>query len=202
MFFFCKRCILFFNFVTILLNYKLQEDNNVNDLSLFVGAAIDLLTASFCLSCSFLQLFFIYLLQWAFIYVGLYGMPYLKAGKSVFELFGNRGWEAVIADDLIGNTLFLVSLVIGGLMGAIGIIIDVSSDLLVDAGGSSRGIAFGLGFIIGFVITSILMSTIASSVNAIIVLFAEAPNDFQRNHPELSQRMREIWNEVYPGSVS
>ena len=128
-------------------------------------------------------------------------MSYLKAGKSVFELFANRGWEAVIADDLVGNTLFLVSVVVGGIMGAIGIIIEMSSDLLDDAGGNSKGIAFGLGFIVGLLITSILMSTIGSAVNAVIVLFAEAPNEFQQNHPELSQRMREIWNEVYPGSV-
>jgi ABC-type arginine/histidine transport system permease subunit len=36
-----------------------------------------------------------FLSQWAFVYVGIYGMPYCKAGKSVFELFRNRGWEAV-----------------------------------------------------------------------------------------------------------
>lgn len=39
-----------------------------------------------------------YFNKWAFIYVGIYGMSYLKAGKSVFELFQNRGWEAIIAD--------------------------------------------------------------------------------------------------------
>ena len=36
-------------------------------------------------------------------YVGLYGYGYLEAGKNVISLFKNRGWEAIIADDLIGN---------------------------------------------------------------------------------------------------
>jgi membrane-anchored glycerophosphoryl diester phosphodiesterase (GDPDase) len=128
-------------------------------------------------------------------------MPYLKAGKSVFELFQNRGWEAVIADDLVGNALFLVSVMVGGLMGAVGLIIETTSDLFEDAGGNSKIIAFILGFVVGLIITSIFMSTIASGVNAVIVLFAEGPNEFQQNHPELSNKMRQVWSEVYPGSV-
>ena len=128
-------------------------------------------------------------------------MSYLKAGKSVFELFQNRGWEAIIADDLVGNTLFLISVIIGALMGCVGLIVETSSDLFEDTGGNAQLIAFILGFVIGLVITSILMSTIASGVNAVIVLFAEGPNEFQQNHPELSNKMRQVWSEVYPGSV-
>lgn len=132
---------------------------------------------------------------------GLYGMPYMKAGKSVFDLFKNRGWDAVIADDLVGNVLFLISLIVGGVMGGIGLLIDELGDLLDDSAGDTKLIAFLLGFIVGLVITSILMSTIASGVNAVIVLFAEGPAEFQRNHPELSNKMREVWSQVYPGSI-
>lgn len=128
-------------------------------------------------------------------------MPYLKAGKSVIELFRNRGWEAIIADDLVGNTLFLVSLIVGGVMGGIGLLIEKYGDLLNNAAGNDEAIACALGFIVGLVITSILMSTIGSGVNAVIVLFAEGPAEFQQNHPELSNKMREVWNQVYPGSV-
>lgn len=142
-----------------------------------------------------------YFNKWAFIYVGLYGMPYMKAGKSVFELFQNRGWEAIIADDLVGNTLFLISVIVGALMGCVGLIVEAAGDTLDDVGGNAKIIAFVLGFVIGLVITSILMSTIGSGVNAVIVLFAEGPNEFQQNHPELSNKMREVWNQVYPGSV-
>lgn len=39
-----------------------------------------------------------YFNKWAYIYVGVYGFSYMEAGKSVFELFKNRGWEAIIAD--------------------------------------------------------------------------------------------------------
>lgn len=119
----------------------------------------------------------------------------------MFTLFKNRGWEAVIADDLVGNTLFLMSVMMGGIMGSITLVLEVTTDLFEDAGGDGKAIAFLLGFIVGLVMVSIALSTIGSSVNAVIVLFAEAPAEFQTNHPELSNRMREVWNQVYPGSI-
>lgn len=125
----------------------------------------------------------------------------MDAGKNVFTLFRNRGWEAVITDDLIGNTLLLVSLVVGGVVGCIALIIEATSDLFEDAGGDAQILSFLLGFIVGMMICSIVMSTIGSAVNAVIVLFAEAPADFQRNYPELSNNMRQTWSEVFPGSV-
>ena len=126
----------------------------------------------------------------------------MEAGKNVFTLFKNRGWEAIIADDLVSNTLLLMSLVVGGVMGAIAIVLDSTTDLFKEVGGSNTtGTAFAIGFVVGLVITSVLMSTIGSGVNAVIVLFADAPAEFQQNHPSLSERMRRVWSEVYPGSV-
>jgi len=143
-----------------------------------------------------------YFNKWAFIYVGIYGMSYCESGSNVMQLFANRGWEAIIADDLVGNTLLLVSLIVGGLTGCIGILIEISSGLIEENNpGDESMLAFGLGFIIGVVLCSILMSVVASSVNAVLVLFAEKPAEFQSNHPQLSQNMREIWSTIYPGSV-
>lgn len=133
--------------------------------------------------------------------VGLYGYSYMEAGKEVFTLFKNRGWEALIADDLVANTLFLMSLLTGAVMGTVGIVIHETSDLFEDAGGDGRVVAFLIGLLIGMVVSSIALSTIGSGVNAVIVLFADAPNPFSSNHPELSRRMRETWSSIYPGSV-
>jgi H+/Cl- antiporter ClcA len=118
------------------------------------------------------------------------------------ELFHNRGWEAIIADDLVGNALLLVSLVVGGIAGCIAIIVELAFDWFAeDSPGNPRLVAFFFGFVIGLVLCSVLMSSIASAVNAVLVLFAEKPNEFQTNHPELSRKMREVWSEIYPGSI-
>jgi hypothetical protein len=38
-------------------------------------------------------------------------------------------------------------------------------------------------------------------VNAVIVLFAASPVDFEDNHPKLSEEMRTAWRNVWPGCL-
>eukprot|EP00543_Licmophora_paradoxa_P005639 CAMPEP_0202445168 /NCGR_PEP_ID=MMETSP1360-20130828/4044_1 /ASSEMBLY_ACC=CAM_ASM_000848 /TAXON_ID=515479 /ORGANISM="Licmophora paradoxa, Strain CCMP2313" /LENGTH=475 /DNA_ID=CAMNT_0049061345 /DNA_START=49 /DNA_END=1476 /DNA_ORIENTATION=+ len=139
-----------------------------------------------------------YFNKWAFIYVGLYGYGYIDAGKNVITLFKNRGWEAIIADDLVGNVLFMVSLVVGAISGVIGIIIEQSSGFFENSGSNASLVAFILGLVVGLVLCSIFMSSIGSAVNAVVVLFAEAPAEFQQHYPELSTKMNEAWRSAYP----
>jgi hypothetical protein len=63
-----------------------------------------------------------YLNKWAYIYVGLYGYSYIEAGKNVITLFQNKGWTAIITDDLVENVLFMLSVGIGLATGLIGLI--------------------------------------------------------------------------------
>lgn len=56
-------------------------------------------------------------------YVGLYGYSYLDAGKNVIQLFQNKGWSAIVADNLVDNVLFMVSVGIGLITGLIGLVI-------------------------------------------------------------------------------
>jgi len=144
-----------------------------------------------------------YFNKWAYVYIGLYGYPYLKAGKSVTELFRNRGWDAVITDDLVGNTLFLVSLVVGLISGVVGFgVLRGQSDWFPALNQTNDGwVGFILGFLIGIVLCSILMSVIGSGVNTVIVCFAEGPTEFQSNHPTLSNKMRAAWLGAFPGCM-
>lgn len=143
-----------------------------------------------------------YFNKWAYVYVGIYGYSYLEAGKNVMILFKNRGWEAIIADDLVSRTLFLVSVVVGGVAGGVGAAAASFTDWFdgMEIEGVS-GISFFIGFIVGIFLSSVLMSVIGSGVNTVIVLFAEAPAEFQANYPELSNRMRTAWQDAYPGCL-
>jgi hypothetical protein len=53
-------------------------------------------------------------------------------------------------------------------------------------------------FLIGIVVSAVMLSVVDSSVNTVIVCFAEGPVEFEQNHPDLSQEMREGWRKVYP----
>jgi len=140
-----------------------------------------------------------YFNKWAYIYVGIYGYSYIESGKAVMQLFADRGWDAVIADDLVGNAILLTAVVSGIIIGAITMgYANTQMSGLADEG---LTIAFFVGLVIGLCICSVLLSTIASGVNTVIVMFADAPREFESNHPELSQKMREIWEQFYPGTT-
>lgn len=144
-----------------------------------------------------------YFNKWAYIYVGIYGDSYIASGKAVMQLFADRGWEAIIADDLVNNAILLTCIVSGLIIGAIGVGYGAAnSEFQQLTGGSDNWwAAFSIGLLAGLTICSILLSTVASGVNTVIVMFAEAPAEFQQNHQELSQEMREKWMEFYPGSI-
>lgn len=143
-----------------------------------------------------------YFNKWAFIYVGVYGDTYVQSGKSVMQLFRNRGWEAIIADDLVGGaiglTVFMLSLAVGG----IGVAYARLDDSFAQLAGSNDLIAFVIGLIAGLVIISVLLGTISSAVNTVIVMFADSPREFASNHPELSAKMTQLWGQFYPGSTN
>ena len=52
----------------------------------------------------------------------------MEAGKGVMTLFRDRGWEVVIADDLVSMVLGMLSLVVGLLTGAFALIFESRTD--------------------------------------------------------------------------
>lgn len=54
-----------------------------------------------------------YINRWAYIYVGIYGYDFRTSGKAVMDLFRNRGWTAVINDDLTSTALGFGALGVG-----------------------------------------------------------------------------------------
>jgi Plasma-membrane choline transporter len=142
-----------------------------------------------------------YFNKWAMVYVGLYGYDYLTAGRKVMELFQHRGWSAIINDNLVHRTLTLVSVVIGALSGLVGMLLEQVTGWAAPAvggGGGGAAFVFVICFLVGLTVAYILMSVVLSAVDTVIVSFAEAPGEFETNHPALSQNMILKWREAYP----
>ncbi len=132
---------------------------------------------------------------------GVYGNTYIESGKAVMQLFANRGWEAIIADDLVGGAIGLLCVMIGLIIGGIAVGYAQFDPAFRAAAQNSNAAAFVIGLLAGLVICSILLGTVASAVNTVIVMFADAPQEFQTNYPELSAEMRAEWQKFYPGSI-
>jgi hypothetical protein len=138
--------------------------------------------------------------KWAYVYVGLYGFSYIEAGRNVIQLFQQKGWTAIITDDLTDNVLFMMSVAIGLACGLIGLIMgSFDSEMFQGMGYEhASGPAFLIGFFVGFLFASIMMAVVGSAVNTVIVCYAEAPAEFQMNHPELAAEMRDAWTQAWP----
>lgn len=80
---------------------------------------------------------------WAFTYIGLYRYGFLDSGHNAMSLFKKRGWTSIVSDDLIHNVLFMVSLVIGGVTGCFGVLIQQMDQLNFSTFESPTFFAFG-----------------------------------------------------------
>jgi len=145
-----------------------------------------------------------YFNKWAFVYVGLYGYSYVEAGKKVFDLFQNRGWTAIISDQLIGRVLGIMSLAIGIVTAVIsaGIAAVFSSGEHDSVIASTVILSMVVAWILGIILSSIIFGVVNGGVNTVIVLYAEAPNEFQETHPGLSREMNEAYYSAWPDIFS
>ena len=113
-----------------------------------------------------------YFNKWAYIYVGLYGYSYIEAGKRVINLFKTRGWQTIIADNLVNRLLGIMSLTIGILTG----VCTLFAAFLVEEFESKQGwmsVGFGVGFVFGLILSGVFMGLLSSAVDACIVCYAE-----------------------------
>jgi hypothetical protein len=135
-----------------------------------------------------------YFNRWAFVYVGLYGYSYVEAGKNVMGLFRYRGWTTIINDNLIHGVLSQM----GFATGFVTAIVVVPLTLLFTRDINQILLAALVGLIIGAIMSSIIFGGLHSSIDTIIVLYAEAPSEFEANHPELALEMNLSWSMAYP----
>lgn len=141
--------------------------------------------------------------RWAYIYVGLYGFNYIEAGRNVITLFEHKGFTVIISDDLASNVLFMMAIGIGLATGIIGLLLGYSDSNLFESMGFDNGglPGFVIGFLIGYLFAAIFMGVVDSAIGTVVVCYAEAPAEFQMNHPELAAEMRAGWMRAYPEVV-
>lgn len=143
-----------------------------------------------------------YFNKWAYTYVGLHGGDYAESGKQVMTLFAQRGWSAIISDTLADGVMWLMTLAIAMVTGLAGLSLAQTDDDIFEGIGISAEndsyAGFSMGFLVGFLLGSIMMGVVSSAVNAVIVCFAEAPAELEKNYPEKCQEMLSAWNQAYP----
>lgn len=143
-----------------------------------------------------------YINSWATVYLALTGGSFLQAGKDVRTLFNNRGWTAVINDDLTGNALSIASLGIGALSAVAGggvayVLLGSNPDRKTIA-----AIAAALSFFVGMGMASIITSVLGTAVRTVFVCFALNPAALATTHPEHLTNLVHAWQQFHPDAFA
>ncbi|KDO26321.1 hypothetical protein SPRG_08394 [Saprolegnia parasitica CBS 223.65] len=149
-----------------------------------------------------------YFNQWAYTYVGIYGFDFRTSGKAVIDLFNNRGWTAVINDDLASTALTIGAFGVGILSCCLGLLvaqfapIHWQSQLGANMDQTTVFVIFGtIGFIAGVSMAMILANLVITALHTIFVCFAEDPMSFQRAHPEHYSELVMAWRHFQPDAL-
>jgi hypothetical protein len=151
-----------------------------------------------CVQCLFAMIESIvaYINQYAYVYVGIYGMSYIEAAKSTFSLLKTRGFDAIINDTLIDSALSIITIMTAVLTGVIsalvgGLIFDMDWPLWA-----------GLGFIIGLAISLVVTSAIDSTVVTLFVCLAEDPQTLAATKPSEYALINDAFHNRYHMDVT
>ncbi|RIB23701.1 plasma-membrane choline transporter-domain-containing protein [Gigaspora rosea] len=139
---------------------------------------------------------------YAYVEVAIYGKSYCQAAKDTWTLIKDRGVEAIINDDLIGNVLTMGSLLIGVLCGLLGFLYInfLLKPLLNDQSNTNLIVIFVIiCFAIGFMMCVVITDSISSGVSTTFVALAEDPDALRRTKPALFERIRQQWPRVVQG---
>ncbi|ETW04546.1 hypothetical protein H310_03777 [Aphanomyces invadans] len=134
--------------------------------------------------------------RWAFVYVGIYGYKFIDAGRAVMQLFHDRGFDAIINDDLVGTALTFAAFGVGCLCALLGLVyyyIDVSNQFQY-----AQYILPLIGLFFGLGVAIIPMGVVDSAVATVFVCFAEDPVALQHSHPEHFSDLMTEWHRQYP----
>ncbi|KAJ3110719.1 putative choline transporter, neither null mutation nor overexpression affects choline transport [Phlyctochytrium bullatum] len=156
-----------------------------------------------CISCllACIQDLLEYFNKYAYTQVAIYGKSYCDAAKSTWRLIQTRGLEAVINDSLIGNVLFIGSLMGGLVCAFVGYLYVRGSENIPDTVVNYVVVCVVSG-LIGMWLFLVLAEVITSGVATTYVCIAEDPATLARQQPELFAKLYATWPDIQWGMQS
>ncbi|KAI8376125.1 plasma-membrane choline transporter-domain-containing protein [Radiomyces spectabilis] len=169
------------------------------------------------------------LLEWftyyAFSGVAIYGMGFIPSAKNTWRMIKDRGIEAMINDNLIGNVLFMGKIIcfyqrftrilttvmrygvicfqggllVGVLCSLLGFIYLKAANPAYNQGGGMTPVVVLVCFLLGSSMFSSIATVISSGVATTFLCLAEDPDALRRSKPMLYEKIRETWPRVVQG---
>ncbi|KAI5476925.1 hypothetical protein MNV49_007026 [Pseudohyphozyma bogoriensis] len=130
--------------------------------------------------------------------IALYGKPYIKAAKDTWNLFKDRGIDALVNDCLVNNIWTFGSYAVGALCSAFAFIyLKVADPSYVQNDSSVKAVVMLYAFLVGFFISHTLgYGALSSGVSTIFVGLAEDPDALAERDPQLFQIIAQTYPKV------
>ncbi|KAI7900568.1 plasma-membrane choline transporter-domain-containing protein [Cokeromyces recurvatus] len=137
--------------------------------------------------------------QYAFSGIAIYGQGFVPTAKRTWSLIQDRGVEALINDNLIGNVLWMGMLLVGILASLLGYIYLLVTKPAYNVTGNMTPLVMLVCFVMGMSMFSVVSTVISSGVTTFFVCLAEDPEALRRVNPELYDAIRQTWPQVVQG---
>jgi hypothetical protein len=120
--------------------------------------------------------------------------------QDTWRLVKERGIDAIINDNLVGNVLSTGAIVIGLFCGMVGLAFVRAMPLTVartsEHLSAMYGLAFFIAFLIGTILSVVISEVIESGTATTFVCLAEDPDALRHNQPQLWEKIRATYPEV------
>jgi hypothetical protein len=134
--------------------------------------------------------------RYAFSHIALYGKPYIAAAKDTWTMMRSRGIDALVNDCLIGPVLSMGAVFVGFMCALLSFLYLEFTNPSYNDGRAYTGVILAFSFLIGLQICHIFMTPLSSGVDTFFVAAAWDPEVLMRDHPDLYQRMIQVYPKV------
>lgn len=144
---------------------------------------------------------FKYLNSYGFVMVAVHGDSFFTASRRAMDFLKYKGLTALINDSIVDRVQRLGAVAGGILAGAVPVLIqrwrlhqDMSN---MHLNGNQETTLATAGFVLGSFTVFTLISPIHSYVTALLVCFAEHPEELASRHPDDYAKLMSTWTDVY-----
>mmetsp|Transcript_60107 Transcript_60107/g.118185 ORF Transcript_60107/g.118185 Transcript_60107/m.118185 type:complete len:847 (-) Transcript_60107:134-2674(-) len=140
----------------------------------------------------------VYFNRYALCFVAINGYDFMTASKAASRLFVQRGWTALLNDDIIDVVLNIGHIIIGTISMCVGYVYG----RMTGVGHAYTVLLTVFGFAVGYLISIVALSTISSAVATVYVSYVDNPLALQVSHPDMYVSLSETWERMSPNRTT
>ncbi|KAK3328245.1 plasma-membrane choline transporter-domain-containing protein [Cercophora scortea] len=134
--------------------------------------------------------------RYAFSHIALYGKAYIPAAKDTWRMIKDRGIDALINECLVGPVLTMGATFVAYACAFLAYLYMLFTAPAYNSTGGYTPIIVAFAFLIGLQICNVFTTPLSSGIDTIFVAAAWDPEVMMRDHPDLYDRMIQVYPHV------